>query len=624
MLIAVDVAGRSQDLAKALDVIESCMVNRHWALAVTDDATFIKTAELLAGRPTAATCVEICQGSLPELAALARRMAVSYPNGWFISARDLALGSGRTLAGPTRPAAALVKSRDLPAEIPTVPMPAAASLPKARVELATNSSTSVSLADVEVFILNYGYLDRAAKTAAQLRDAGIGRVEILCAECPKDDYAKHALETIVRRPSSDYYSHLWNVAVRRSKAPIFGIITADAELPDAGALASRLIDFFNSAGERGWIYAPDVDYTVWRYQRDKLTPVHRSCYEVPNTDSTCWFMRRACALAIGAVDTSVNKLGYGIDLLGALLCAELGKLCVRDYAVEVIHPPTKNYDDGQAQAQERAWAASLNLSDRFFDHKRRALALVDWARPVLSFCTTTMGRKCHLQLTLPSNLKLAGSADAEFVVLDYGSTDDVETWIRSNFVDEIGAGLLQFHRVDWPTTFHISHAKNSVHRLARGEIVCSVDADSFLLPDYVVKLREHLSPGQTNFLRLKSPDAKAHFSLWGRIALRREHFIRLGGYEELLQGYGYEDSHLIERALLMRLNEVSLHHSLGYCLEHYDVTRTENYGDKSMWGTHDKNVEIGLKAAERGFYANQGRAWGCLDDDPYKLACLGQ
>lgn len=622
LLIAIDVNGRYHDLPRALQAISASMVNRRWALVLTDDASFKQTAEFLSSYSTGADLVDFRQGSLLELTKLAKKHSAQYLNGWFITAKDLMYGVDALLAGPCRASGSMIKSYEMP---PVVQAPKAGSgssptvTSRASVILDNQGGVTLGSTDVEVFILNYGYLDRAAKTASQLRAAGVRRVEILCADCPKDNYSAYPNEVIIRRPSTDFYSHLWNVAIRRSKAPIFGIITADAELPDAGALVSRMLDFFNSAGERGWIYAPDVDYTVWRYNRAALNQVHRACYEVPNTDSTCWFMRRECALTIGSVDASINTLGYGIDLLGALRCAENDKLCVRDFALEIVHPPSKNYDDTKAQLQERAWAASMELSDKFFELKQRALAMVDWGRPKLSFCTTVMGRKHHLMLTLPSNMKLCRAEDTEFVVLDYGSKDGVAEWISSQCAEELRSGLLKLYRVDWPTRFHISHAKNCAHRLARGELVCSLDADSFLLPEFVEQMRLNLNSGQHNFLRLKSPNPQQHFSLWGRVAMRREHFVRLGGYEELLRGYGFEDSQLIDRAGKLGLTEVSLPYTMGHCIEHYDVTRTENYDDKDMWGTHNRNVEIGLAAAALSHYANQGRAWGCLDDDPYKL-----
>jgi hypothetical protein len=468
---------------------------------------------------------------------------------------------------------------------------------------------------MEVFILNYGHLDNAADLAINFEGCRV-KVTILCAECPADDYGKHRSAPIIRRPSTDFYADLWNEVVRRTESEIVGILTGDVEIPDVPLLVRRALDFFKRAGEAGWIYAPDVNYTHFRYRRQELRSISNGCYEVPTTDSTCWFVRRECLQAIGCVNTSVNKFGYGLDILASLFAKERGKLCVRDFGIEVIHPSSKGYSDREAQQQERAWANSLNLADRFFRLKREATRLIDKRKPKISYCTTTMGRLHHLWLTLSCNLQHNRYSDVEFLVLDYGSLDGVEEWIRQAFPAELKSGLLQFYRISWPTSFHISHAKNCAHRLAHGEILANVDADTFVLPEYGQALREHLSGGSRNYVRLIRP-GRGQFSLYGRIALRREEFIRLGGYNENLQSYGFEDTNLMERGKLLGLTEVQLSHAYGACLEHSDAERTLHYTNKSTLNGRKSNLTIARAEMKNGYYSNACRAWGDLERDPF-------
>ncbi len=476
-----------------------------------------------------------------------------------------------------------------------------------------------SVNSIEVFILNYGHLDKAVQLMHQLQSCLVN-VTILSAECATDDCGKHNSSSIVRRPGTDFYSALWNEVVKRSDAAIVGLVTGDVEIPDVQLLIQRAVDVFTQNSEQAWIYAPDVCYTHFRYRREALKLVSNSCYEVPTTDSTCWFLRRECLQAIGRVDTSINKFGYGLDILASLYAKERGKLCVRDFGVEIIHPKSKGYSDKEAQEQERAWVKSLGLPDRFFALKRQAQKLIDRRNPKVSYCTTTMGRLHHLWLTLNSNLHNNQYSDVEFVVLDYGSQDGVEEWVQQAFPDELKSGRLQFYRISWPTKFHAAHAKNCAHRLAHGEIVANVDADTFVLPEYGQMLREHLEAGSKSCVRLLPPD-RSQFSLCGRIAMRREDLIRLGGYNESLQGYGFEDTNLLERAQRLGLKVNGLSSAYAACLEHSDSERTVNYDNKSTLAGRELNLARARAEMKTGYYANAGRAWGDLESDPYAQEC---
>lgn len=467
---------------------------------------------------------------------------------------------------------------------------------------------------MEVFILNYGHLDNAVGLASNFGSCRV-KATILCAECPSDDYGKHRSAPIVRRPSTDYYAALWNQVVERNESDIVGIMTGDVEIPDVPLLVQRAMAFFNRTGDRGWIYAPDVSHTHFRYRRQELRSFGNGCYAVPTTDSTCWLMRRDCLQSVGRVDTSLNKFGYGLDILASLYARERAKLCIRDFGLEVIHPKSKGYSDREAQLQERAWVGSLNLADRFFKLKAQATKLIDRRRPRISYCTTTMERLHHLWLTLSSNLQHNRYSDVEFVVLDYGSQDGVADWVQQAFPDELKSGLLQFYRLDWPSRFHVSHAKNCAHRLAHGEIVANVDADTFVLPEYGQALRQYLDTGMRNYVRLVPPD-RTQFSLCGRIALRREELVRLGGYNEKLQGYGFEDTNLLERAHQLGLEKIQLSHAYAACLEHSDTERTSNYENKSTLAGREQNLKIARTEMLNGYYANAGRPWGDLDDAP--------
>ena len=109
----------------------------------------------------------------------------------------------------------------------------------------------------------------------------------------------------------------------------------------------------------------------------------------------------------------------------------------------------------------------------------------------ISFCTTCKGRLEHLKQTLPANIEACkGYPNTEFVILDYDSRDGLEQWIKDNFQEEIKSGLVRYAKLDGATDFKMAHAKNMVHRLATGDVLCNVDADNFLAsgtPEYLIE-----------------------------------------------------------------------------------------------------------------------------------------
>ena len=174
--------------------------------------------------------------------------------------------------------------------------------------------------------------------------------------------------------------------------------------------------------------------------------------------------------------------------------------------------------------------------------------------PFLSFCTTCKGRLHHLAKTLPENIDGALLFEnVEFVLLDYDSPDGLDRWVQANLRKHLESGKLSYFRiVDRVPYFKLSHAKNVAHLLALGEVVCNLDADNYISPLCIEA-----------FLDLHQIDSQVithgRRSSWGRISLRKEHFLQLGGYEERLNGWGAEDQDLLARGVqVMGLKKASL------------------------------------------------------------------
>ena len=214
----------------------------------------------------------------------------------------------------------------------------------------------------------------------------------------------------------------------------------------------------------------------------------------------------------------------------------------------------------------------------------------------LSFCITCKGRLHHLKKTLPVNLWIceAYASRVEIVLLDYNSSDGLCEWIPRNLV-------LKVYRTSRPQKFHISHAKNVVHRLASGKFLCNLDADNFLTDGFVRKV-----------LSLKENEITyGKGGSWGRICITRDAFFALGGYDEAFQGWGMEDKDLVFRAkegLGFKCIEIT---PWAPYIEHGDEERFRYFMDQSPEQLWEQNRTQHLRKMEKGEYiANQNKSWG--------------
>lgn len=165
----------------------------------------------------------------------------------------------------------------------------------------------------------------------------------------------------------------------------------------------------------------------------------------------------------------------------------------------------------------------------------------------LSFCTTCMNRLSHLKETLVKNiLDNQGYGDIEFVLLDYNSSDGLEDYVKTELNQFIVDGKLKYFRTEEPLKYNWSHSRNMVCRLASGDILCTVDADNFLGKGYAQFVNERFQKDENIFLSTIS-ETPVKNDVLGRICVRKEHFLAVGGYDERMKHYGFEDYDFVNR-----------------------------------------------------------------------------
>jgi hypothetical protein len=240
---------------------------------------------------------------------------------------------------------------------------------------------------------------------------------------------------------------------------------------------------------------------------------------------------------------------------------------------------------------------TYHLNDANWTNKPRAPV-----KSKLSLCTAIKNRLCHLSRTLPQNI-----ADAppwtEFVILDYSSDDGLGDWLKP-FVSN---GLVNYYRIEGQMFWKNSHAKNMSTLVAQSEIICNLDADNYIgvgFPGYVVSSLERYGGVLT------APPAVE--GVTGRVAIHKQDFIAVGGYnEDLCYGWGCEDIDLVIRANMLGYSVNYIDLKYLHQIQHGDDLRARHGQIDNIGLSNRKSLAIMTDSLrERRYVANAGRPWG--------------
>jgi len=232
----------------------------------------------------------------------------------------------------------------------------------------------------------------------------------------------------------------------------------------------------------------------------------------------------------------------------------------------------------------------------------------------ISFCTTCMDRLFHLRQTFLKNLEHSSSyPEAEFILLDYGSKDGLESWVGEHLREQMESGRLSFYKTrEAPSYYVSSHAKNVAHRLATGDVLCNLDAD-ILIPDGFCQYIESVFEAKPNsIIAFDSEDPYGNHGCAGMVISAREHFYSVNGYDEQIRlGWGYDDMNFQFRCRMYNSLELFTPPKMCLCIPHSNEVRTANFQDKDIQKTMRMSMDICERVAkEKDYVANKSSSWG--------------
>jgi len=223
----------------------------------------------------------------------------------------------------------------------------------------------------------------------------------------------------------------------------------------------------------------------------------------------------------------------------------------------------------------------------------------------ISICTNCMNRTSDLMQTYEQNI--IDNPQADFVLLNYNSQDNMDEWVATALQTYIDAGVLNYYKTTEPKYYSMAHSRNITFKLAQGDIINSVDGDHFTNKGFAQKINEIANAYNDKLTVLVKSKQKNR----GRIGMFKETFISLGGYNEDLEGYGFEDEDLLLRAYHTGCRVIRYGGAYMRITDDHSRHPTENYKNKDWQFTQRRNILLSLLGITmKQYVANTNRHWG--------------
>ncbi len=213
----------------------------------------------------------------------------------------------------------------------------------------------------------------------------------------------------------------------------------------------------------------------------------------------------------------------------------------------------------------------------------------------IAFCITCKNRAQHVKVTLPVNLAAHANDDnAVFVLVDYGSEDDLIPYLESHHAADIASGRLVLYRYATQARFHMAHAKNLAHRLGiveGADVLVNLDADNFTGTDFATFLRERFAEPDVFYATGAIQRGITPRGLSGRIACTAQAFVKAGGYDERFNTWSPDDKDFNFRLRRLGYTFRQIPGQFLDCVRHNDKMRFREYPEVST-GAYSDHLDL--------------------------------
>ncbi|MEX2201501.1 MAG: glycosyltransferase [Dongiaceae bacterium] len=187
-----------------------------------------------------------------------------------------------------------------------------------------------------------------------------------------------------------------------------------------------------------------------------------------------------------------------------------------------------------------------------------------------SIVVTCKGRLRYLLQSLP---RFLAQPATEVVVVDYNCPEDTAKTVNERHPEAVVVCVPDV------AEFHLADARNIGAAAATGDVLIFLDADIVIPADFVARIEARIRDDV--FFRF--PLSEEIRGRSGSCVVRKRHFERVGGYDDLIRGYGGDDLDLYFRLSRIGVEELPLDESyIESIIPHDPDTRTTFYKARSI------------------------------------------
>lgn len=263
----------------------------------------------------------------------------------------------------------------------------------------------------------------------------------------------------------------------------------------------------------------------------------------------------------------------------------------------------------------------IEFDDYFVNHFRNSSKFQSRSVPsrhrpdrAVSVVTTCMNRLDDLRLTLPKNISDNHDYPSEFVLVDYDSKDGLGDWVKSDMMPYIMSGKLIYYKVLDQPYFRPNHSRNVSFRLSRHEIITNVDSDNYMHQGFLKRINQCVDENVIALPQSFLSPGSDRLSLRGRFAITSRDLIKLGGFDEELDqwGYSHDDVSFVLRAMIGGFKTSRFEDK--FLLGRIETPPSDRV-KFTMRGNYDasrsNNARVTADKISRGVVAvNRGKPWG--------------
>jgi hypothetical protein len=200
---------------------------------------------------------------------------------------------------------------------------------------------------------------------------------------------------------------------------------------------------------------------------------------------------------------------------------------------------------------------------------------------------------------------------AKFIVLDYGSRDNLLSYLKTSYAEEIESGRLVVYSLLSPLgPFRMAHAKNMAHRLGMiegGEILVNLDADNFTGEGFAHYIAQQFAADDDVFLWSEMIQGVLPRGIHGRIAVTARAFLNSGGYDEKYDTWGPDDKDFNARLRRLGYSPRKIDRRfLEKGVNHNDRMRFREYPHVAEIADYDDQFNLSDETSTIANYGNIG------------------